>query len=203
LLHHHGHEKQMTEAEREKLLVDGATGRGMVTRSEAAAADRRMSQVSVRVSFKDGRTVEFSAETVEFSAELANLYQPAPGSPEARRLAEVRGAEQLRHPDRIPKIQLPLSVGEQVPVRYDAADRSRIVIDVPALQKRALHDYIQREQKPKGQPAVRPGAGVGPPWIVPAHCPNCGAPVDQASASQDRDPHCRFCYQPVPVSPVH
>ena len=160
-----------------------------------ADADRRISRVRVQVSFKDGPPVEFHEE-------LAALYQPAPGSQEARRLADVRGAEQLRHPDRIPKIQLPLFGGERVPVRYDAADRNRIVIDVPALHKRALHDYIQREQKPKGQPAARPGAGVGPPWIVPTHCQNCGAPVDQARASQDRDPHCEFCHQPVPVTPA-
>jgi hypothetical protein len=44
-------------------------------------------------SFKDG-------ETVEFSEELANLYQPAPGGPEAQRLAQARKAEQLRHQDR-------------------------------------------------------------------------------------------------------
>jgi hypothetical protein len=185
----------MTEAEREKLLSEGATIQGMVAHSESSAADRRISQVRLSVRFKDGQTVEFSEE-------LANLYQPAPGSPEAQRLAEVRGAEQLRHPDRIPKIQLPLSVGERVPVRYDAADRSRIVIDVPALQKRALHDYIQREQKPKGQSPAHQGAGTGPPWAVPTHCPNCGAPVDQAKASRDRDPLCQFCHQPIPVRPV-
>ena len=202
MLPHHGHEKQMTEAERERLLTEGATGQGMVARSEAAAGDPRLSQVRLSVSFKDGKTVQFSGETVEFSEELANLYQPAPGSPEARRLAEVRGAAQLRHPDRVPKIQLPLSVGERVPVRYDAADRGKIVIDVPALQKRALHDYIQREQKQAGQSPARQGAGIGPPWVVPTHCPNCGAPVDQAKASQDRDPFCQFCHQPVPVRPV-
>jgi hypothetical protein len=89
-----------------------------------------------------------------------------------------------------------------VTVRYDAADRSRIVIDVPALQKRALHDYIQREQKPKGQSSARQGAGTGLLWAVPTHCPNCGAPVDQAKASQDRDPLCQFCRQPIPVSPL-
>ncbi|MCW2935625.1 MAG: hypothetical protein JWM19_6587 [Actinomycetia bacterium] len=185
----------MTEAEREKLLTEGATFQGMVMHGEPSAADRRISQVRLSVSFKDG-------ETVEFSEELANLYQPAPGSPEARRLAEVRGAEQLRHPDRIPRIQLPLSLGERVPVRYDAADRSRIVIDVPALQKRALHDYIQREQQPKAQSPALQGAGTGPPWAVPTHCPNCGAPVDQARASRDRDPLCRFCHQPIPVTPL-
>jgi hypothetical protein len=195
LLHHHGHEKLMTEAEREKLLSEGAAVQGMVVRSEPSADDRRMSQVRISVRFKDGQTVEFSEE-------LASLYQPVPGSPEAQRLAEVRGAEQLRHPDRIPKIQLPLSVGERVSVRHDAADRSRIVVDVPALRKRALHDYIEREQRQKEQSPARRGAGTGPPWVVPERCPNCGAPVDQVKASQDRDPLCGFCQQPVPVRPV-
>jgi hypothetical protein len=193
LLHHHGHERPLTEAEREKLLTEGVTFQGMVAGNESPPGDPRLSQVRVSVRFKDGQTVEFSEE-------LANLYQPAPGSPEARRLTEVREAEQVRHPDHIPKIQLPLSLGERVPVRYDAADRSRIVIDLPALRKRALHDYIQREQKPKAQSPASQGAASGPPWVVPAHCPNCGAPVDQARASRDRDPVCQFCHQPIPVS---
>jgi hypothetical protein len=77
-----------------------------------------------------------------------------------------------------------------------------IVIDVPALQKRALHDYIQREQQPKGQSPAPQGARTGPPWAVPAHCPNCGAPVDQATASRDRDPRCQFCHEPIPVAPL-
>src|SRR5690348_8901328 len=89
LLHHHGREKQMTDAEREKLVSEGAVIQAMVVHSESSAADRRISQVRLSVRFKDGQTVEFSEE-------LANLYQPAPGSPEARRLAEVRGAEQFR-----------------------------------------------------------------------------------------------------------
>jgi hypothetical protein len=185
----------MSETEREKLVSEGATTQGMVMHSESSATDRRMTQVRVSVRFKDGQTAEFSEE-------LANLYQPAPGSQEAQRLAEVRGAEQLRHPDRIPKIQLPLSDGAKVPVRYDAADLSKIVIDVPALQKRALHDYIQREQRPKGQAATPPAARTGPPWTVPTHCLNCGAPVDQAKASQDPDPMCQFCDQPIPVTPL-
>ena len=194
MLHHHGHERQLTEAGREKLLSEGATIQGVVMGNEPSAADRRISRVRVSVSFNDGQMAEFSEE-------LANLYQPAPDSPEARRLAEVRGAEQLRHPDRIPKIQLPLSAGERVPVRYDATDRRMIVIDVPALQKRALHDYLKREQRPRGQSPARQGAAFGPPWVVPTQCPNCGAPVDQARASQDRDPVCVFCHQPLPVSP--
>jgi hypothetical protein len=185
----------MTEAEREKLVSEGAPVQGTVVFNEPTAADPRISLMRISVRFKDGQTVEFSEE-------LANLYQPAPGSPEARRLVELREAEQLRHPDHVPKIQLPLSFGERVPVRYDAADRTRIVIDAPALHKRALHDYIQREQKPKGQSPAPKGAGTGPPWAVPTHCPTCGAPVDQAKASRDRDPLCQFCHEPIPVRPV-
>ena len=195
MLHHHGHEKELTEAEREMLLREGAAVQGTVMGNEPCAADHQVSRVRVCVTFKDGQTVEFSEE-------LASLYQPAPGSPEARRLAEARGAEQLRHPDRVPKIQLPLFAGERIAVRYAVADPRRMIIDVPALRKRALHDYLQREQKPKGQSPARRGAATGPPWIVPTHCPNCGAPVDQAKASQDRDPLCQFCHQPVPVSPA-
>jgi hypothetical protein len=90
--------------------------------------------------------------------------------------------------------------GHEKELTEAAADPRRMIIDVPALHKRALHDYIQREQKPKGQSPARQGAAIGPPWIVPTHCPNCGAPVDQAKASQDRDPLCQFCHQPVPVS---
>jgi hypothetical protein len=191
LLHRHGHDQPLSEAEREELVRGGATIQGMVMHNDPSAADRGVSRVRVTVSFKDDQRVEFSQE-------LANLYQPAPGSQEARRLTEVRQAQQLRHADRIPKIQLPLSDGERVPVRYDAADRSKLTIDVPALQQRALRDYLKREQGPKEQKTAR----IGPPWVVPAHCPNCGAPVDQAKASQDPDPACPFCHQPVPVGPL-
>jgi hypothetical protein len=192
LFHHHEHDKQLTEAEREKLLSDGASIRGMICHNEPSSADRRIWHVRVEVRFKD-------EQRVEFSQELDSLYQPAPGSQEAQRIVEARSAEQLRHPDRVPKIQLPLSDGCTVPVRYDEANRSRLVIDVPALQKRALHDYIEHEKK---QAPVSKVARTGPPWVVPAHCPNCGAPVDQAKAARDADPHCQFCSQPIPVSPV-
>jgi hypothetical protein len=76
LFHHHEHEKQMTAAERAELLSGGTAFQGMVVHSESAAADRLMSQVRLCVDFKDGQRVEFSEE-------LANLYQPAPGSPSA------------------------------------------------------------------------------------------------------------------------
>jgi hypothetical protein len=193
LFHHHEQNGALTEAERGKLLSDGATIQGTVMHNQPSPADRQRSQVRVDVRYKDGQAVEFTEE-------LDSLFQPAPGSPEAERLAE--GRANLRHPDRVPRIQLPLSAGERVPVRYDAANRSKLVLDVPALQKRALHDYIEREQRPKEPTPGAVRARSGPPWVVPTQCPNCGAPVDQAKASRDSDPICRFCTQPIPVTPV-
>jgi hypothetical protein len=118
LFHHHEQDKQLTEAEHDRLLSEGATIQGMVSHNEPSAADRRIWLVRVEVWFKD-------RQRVEFSEELDSLYQPAPGSPEAQRIVAARGGEQLRHPDRIPKIQLPLSDGSTVPVRYDAATTCR------------------------------------------------------------------------------
>ena len=196
MFHHHEHDHQLTEAEREMLISEGATIQGMVMHHEPSPADSRKSRVRLSVRFKDGQAVEFSEE-------LDSLYQPDPGSPEAERIAAVRA--EVRHPDRIPKIQLPLSTGERVPVRYDAANRSHLVIDVPALNKQALRDYIKREQWQREQKQQEPQpaqARSGPPWVVSAHCPNCGVPVDQVKASRDPDPMCRFCSQPIPVTPV-
>lgn len=192
--HSHHEHHDLNAAEREKLLLDGATARGMVEQTELSPDDRGRSRVRVVVDFKDGQRVEFGEE-------LANLYQAEPGSQEAQRLAELRNSQQLRHADRIPKITIPLSSGSMVPVRYDEGNRARIAIDVPALHKRVLHDYIKSEQRPKDQPADRQ-AVAGAPWAVPAHCPNCGAPVDQATASRDQDPHCPFCALPIPVTPL-
>jgi hypothetical protein len=37
-----------------------------------------------------------------------------------------------------------------------------------------------------------------PLWTVPAACPECGARVDQATASMAEDPRCEFCHRPLP-----
>ncbi|HEY6787681.1 MAG TPA: hypothetical protein VI365_10250 [Trebonia sp.] len=53
----------------------------------------------------------------------------------------------------------------------------------------------------KDQPAPMGEAVTGPPWVVPAICPTCGAAVDQAKAAMDLAPHCEFCHQPLPAQP--
>lgn len=141
LFRHHDHDRQLTGADRERLITEGATVQGLLMHSEPSADDRRISRLRIDVRFKDGQSVEFSEE-------LANLDQPAPGTPEAQRLAEVRNAEQLRHPDRVPKIQLEVSDGARIPVRYDAADRTRLVVDVPRCRSaRSMTTFSARRSR--------------------------------------------------------
>jgi len=42
----------------------------------------------------------------------------------------------------------------------------------------------------------------GPPWLVPARCPQCGKPVNQQMAAMERQPHCMNCTQLLPAYPV-
>ena len=43
----------------------------------------------------------------------------------------------------------------------------------------------------------------GQRWTVPAHCPECGARVDQSTASVAADPKCEFCGSPLPRQRDH
>jgi len=192
MLRHREHEEPLSQDEYAKLLSEGDKTRGMVLSTEVSETDRSRSRVRIEARFPDH-------EVAEFGTELSNVYQPQPGSPDAERLTQLRSAEQLRHASRVPKVQLALSAGSMIPLRYNATRRTRIVIDEPALHSAALKDYIEREKRGK-TPDVAPRAG--PPWLVPAKCPTCGAPVDQAKSSSDTDPHCEFCHEPIPVSPM-
>jgi hypothetical protein len=51
------------------------------------------------------------------------------------------------------------------------------------------------------KPAPLGEAITGPPWVVPAECPGCGAPVDQATMSMALAPKCEQCGAPLPAQP--
>lgn len=51
------------------------------------------------------------------------------------------------------------------------------------------------------KPAPLGEAITGPPWVVPATCPTCGAPVDQATMAMQPTPKCAHCEPPLPVQP--
>jgi hypothetical protein len=85
-----------------------------------------------------------------------------------------------------------------VPVIFDPLNPSRIIVDMAALPEyaaRATADAAARWA------AQSPGSPPPPTWLLPDHCPNCGAVVDQAMESHSADPKCTFCHEPLPVKP--
>jgi hypothetical protein len=42
-----------------------------------------------------------------------------------------------------------------------------------------------------------------PGWKVPANCPECGARVDQSTASFAEHPACAYCAKPLPCQPAY
>lgn len=57
------------------------------------------------------------------------------------------------------------------------------------------------EQMLANEPAPIGEAVTGPPWVVPAVCPVCSAPVDQAGQAMELQPQCAYCHQPLPAQP--
>jgi hypothetical protein len=59
-----------------------------------------------------------------------------------------------------------------------------------------------------GAPAPSPAGVVHyadddePRWKVPATCPECGARVDQSTASMAEHPTCQYCAKPLPCEPA-
>lgn len=52
-----------------------------------------------------------------------------------------------------------------------------------------------------GEPAHADEDVSGPPWVLPVNCPNCSAPVDQATEAMKLEPRCAYCHQPLPAEP--
>ncbi|HWE54129.1 MAG TPA: hypothetical protein VG435_01380 [Acidimicrobiales bacterium] len=161
---------------------------------EVVRIDATTSRIRVDVDAKDGPHSEFTSE-------VDNLYQPDVDSPDAQRLTMMREAQQLRHANKIPKVQMPISVGSRIPILYDPRDHKKMAVDFSGMRKQAVSEYIEMEKQNQARHQAEVPV-TGPPWAVPDHCPNCGAPVDQAVSSRAADPHCDFCHEPIPVTPL-
>jgi hypothetical protein len=86
----------------------------------------------------------------------------------------------------------------RVPVVFDPAKPSRIMVDLAALPEFIAAAAAASKARQVGGTGARPAT---PSWLLPAHCPNCGAAVDQAVQSVLIDPRCTFCHDPLPVQP--
>ncbi len=80
-------------------------------------------------------------------------------------------------------------------VRFDQTDKRNSASAHIAATDAMIAESLRDEPADLGQ------AVTGPPWVVPAVCPNCGSPVDQARAAMDLDPKCAYCHQALPAQP--
>lgn len=80
-------------------------------------------------------------------------------------------------------------------VQFDMADRRN------SMKAHQTDASLVENEVLSGVVAPRGEAVTGPPWVVPAECPGCGAAVDQATAAMDLAPRCAFCHQPLPAEP--
>ncbi len=108
--------------------------------------------------------------------------------------------------------------GDVVKVSYDPKNhKTEIHIeDDPRYDPKIIRANKKQEREAQaeallnGAPAPS-GTGVvhfvnvvddEPRWKVPAKCPECGARVDQSTASMAEHPRCQYCSQPLPCEPA-
>ncbi len=72
--------------------------------------------------------------------------------------------------------QHPPAAGDNYKVVFDPADPTRVA-KVPDLQAGQVPETL---------------------WVLPDHCPECGAVVDQSVQSKAAHPSCPFCQNPLP-----
>jgi hypothetical protein len=139
-------------------------------------------------------------------------------------IVEVRpaGAEPFRVET---KAKVPASShpepGDVVTVAYDPRNhKAEILIEGdPRYDPKLIREARKHDREAEAQAllsgAPAPAAAVhyrdgvvhhwdgGPRWAVPATCPECGARVDQSTASMAEHPACPYCAKPLPCTPVH
>src|SRR5579859_3278891 len=108
--------------------------------------------------------------------------------------------------------------GDMVTVSYDPKSR-KTEIDIegdPRYDPKIVRDAKKQQQAARklallsGAP-MPAAAGVvhytnlvddEPRWTVPTMCPECGARVDQSTASMAEHPKCEYCAKPLPCERV-
>lgn len=134
-------------------------------------------------------------------------------------IVEVRpaGAEPFRVET---KAKVPISShpepGDVVTVAYDPKNhKAEILIegdpryDPKLIREARKHDREAEAQALLGGAPAPTASGAvhyrngQPRWSVPATCPECGARVDQSTASTAEHPTCAYCAKPLPCAPVY
>jgi hypothetical protein len=120
---------------------------------------------------------------------------PEGGSPLRAEVCVIRGDRNHWNPD----LFYP-SVGDVTGFVFDpASGETRIDMTDPRNSTTAHRAAAEAwEARPSDQPVL---IDSGPPWFVPARCPLCNKPVNQAMAAREGQPHCMSCGRPLPAYP--
>jgi hypothetical protein len=125
------------------LLSEGARIEGVVLAWKPAPRDRTKDRLTIGVKFDDG-------ETAEFTEDITNYYQPPAHG--LRQLVSNATGDNV--------VPVSLTQGSKVPVRYDAENRKKLAIDVPALQERALRHWTNFESQQRAQAEAELAGGT-------------------------------------------
>jgi hypothetical protein len=136
-------------------------------------------------------------------------------------ILEVRPADQppfrVETKAKVPIFSKP-EQGDLVTVSYDPrSHKTELHIDGDSRYDPRLIREAKKQQEAALKQSLLSGAPVanaaglvryagahhdGAHWRVPAVCPECGARVDQSTASIAEHPHCDFCGKPLPCEAV-
>jgi hypothetical protein len=125
--HHHA------EGTPAQPAVDWRRAEGTILVWAPSPAYRTKVRLTVGAKFSDG-------EKVEFVQDIMDIVLPPEGDFAARMAAMAQ-----------PPIGISLSVGDKIPVLYDAADRQRMVIDEQTLHERAISAHNEAEAAKRAQ----------------------------------------------------
>jgi len=106
--------------------------------------------------------------------------------------------------------------GDVVTVSYDPkSHKTEIQIEGDPRYDPKIVREAKKQQHDAAKQALLSGAAVAEPaphfinvvddeprWTVPEMCPECGARVDQSTASMAEHPKCEFCGKPLPCKPI-
>jgi hypothetical protein len=116
------------EPERAAAPVEPARTVGVILDWGPSALYRTKKRLLVGVKFDDGQKVEFNEE-------ITDIVLPQEGDFAARIHAFTQEP-----------IPVPISVGDKIPVCYDPADRTRMWIDVAAVNEAATRRHMEQVQ---------------------------------------------------------
>ncbi len=121
MLHHH-----------HKLATEGAQAEGLIMQSERTAEEGHH-KLLIGVKFDDGQVLEFEEKVSEW----------------VRIPEHIRKQFGLAHDDDL--VILWLSNGDRIPVRYNEANRSQIMVDIATMHQQAIEKHVQAKVQRRSQ----------------------------------------------------